>query len=95
MSECKQRWGPGGPSVEAKSRAWDMWIEKDPVLGRHLGFSQVCPCLTFSSNLTLTSVTVGAVKTGGQGAQESTTLPVGVFKSFHTDGYRLVLEVKD
>lgn len=77
-SECKQRWGLGGVSAEAKSPTRDMWVEKHPVLGRHLGFSQACLCLTFLNNLTLTRITVGAIKAGGQGAQESSTLPIGV-----------------
>lgn len=95
MSECKQRWGPGGTSVEATSYARDVWVEKEPVLGRHLGFTQAGLHLTFSNNLTWTSITVGAIKAGGQGAQESTTLPITVFRLFHTGGYERVLEVKD
>lgn len=81
-----RRWGWGGTSVEAKSHTWDMWVEKDPVLGRHLEFSQACLCLTFSNNLSLTSITVGAIKAGGQGPWESITLPIGVFRLCHMKG---------
>lgn len=95
LSECKQRWGLGGTSVEAKSRAWDLWVEKAAVFGRHLGFSQACLCLTFSNNISLTTITVGAIKACGQGAQESTTLPIGLIMLFHTEVYGPVLKVKD
>lgn len=47
VSECKQRWGLGETSVEAKSRIRDLWVEKASVLGRHLGFSQAFLCLSF------------------------------------------------
>lgn len=62
------------------------WVEKDPVLGRHLEFSQACLCLIFSNNLSLTSITVGAIKAGGQGPRESITLPIGVFRLCHAEG---------
>lgn len=67
MSECKQRWGQGWTSIEEKSHAQDVWVEKDPLPGRHLGFSSVCLCLTFPNNLTLTIIIVGAIQADGQG----------------------------
>lgn len=40
MSKCKQRCGLAGTSVAAKSHMQVAWVEKDPVRGRHLEFSQ-------------------------------------------------------
>lgn len=84
-----------GTSAETRSHAQDAWVEEDPVLCRHFRFSQACLCLTFANSLTLSSITIGVIKAlGGQGAQESISLPMEVFRLLHAKGYGPVLEVK-